>query len=183
MTETSRARSARHRGTAIVRGTAFDRGDIADRDSGMVTVETALALCGFVAVLSLVLAGMAAMLAQIKCTDAAAEAARLVARGETPQAQRIVAEIAPGDAKISISATDDTVTVTVTADPFAGLLPGLNVRAVAVAVREPQPADDPAITTPAPAATPAPTTADPTGTGPTTAAAPSTTQPMTGGNP
>ncbi len=127
-----------------------------DADGGMVTIEAAVALCAFVTVLAIVLAGVSMVLDQIRCTDAAREAARLVARGEQGRAAEAVSQIAAG-ATLSVTSTGDAITVTV-ADPAAGgLLPGVHVHAEAYAVREPD-ADDPSPpTTPA---TTAPTTAD-----------------------
>jgi Flp pilus assembly protein TadG len=114
----------------------------------MVTVETAICLGGVLIVLALVLAGLSALLGQIQCTDAAREAARLVARGQNEQARQIAARIAPSDATVTISVTGDTVAVVVAARPIDGLLPGVSMRAEAYAVREPQPpSDDPAPTT------------------------------------
>lgn len=136
MTGTSRARPARSR-------------DPADR--GMVTVETAICLGGVLIVLALVLAGLSALLGQIECTDAAREAARLVARGETEQARKVAEQIAPSGAAVTIAVTADTVTVTISAHPVGDVLPGVSMHAEAYAVREPQPPDDPTTTTPVPA--------------------------------
>lgn len=111
-----------------------------DRDAGMVTVEAAVALCAFVTMVALALAGFADVLDQIRCTDAAREAARLVARGEQDRAREAVDRIAPRGATLSVATTADTVTVVVATDS-GGLPPGIHVRAEAYAVREPQPAD------------------------------------------
>ena len=113
----------------------------------MVTVETAICLGGVLIVLALVLAGLSALLGQIQCTDAAREAARLVARGETAQARKAAAEIAPSGAAVTITVTADTVTVMVTAHPVGDVLPGVAMHAEAYAVREPQPPDDVPTTT------------------------------------
>lgn len=112
-------------------------GRIRNRDDGMVTVEAAIALCGFVAVLAMVLAGVSAVLDQIRCTDAAREAARLVARGEPDRARDAVSQIAPHDALLTVDTTGDTVTVVVSAAPAGGLLPGVRIRAEAYGVIEP----------------------------------------------
>lgn len=122
MRRTSRARRAR---------------DPADR--GMVTVETAICLGGVLIVLALVLSGLSALLGQLQCTDAAREAARLVARGETEQARQTAARIAPSGSTVTVTVTDDTIEVTVSARPVGDLLPGLTTHAQAYAVREPQP--------------------------------------------
>jgi Flp pilus assembly protein TadG len=105
----------------------------------MVTVETAICLGGVLIVLALVLSGLSALLGQIQCTDAAREAARLVARGEAEQARQVAARIAPSGSTVTITVTGDTVAVTVTARPVGDVLPGLTTHAQAYAVREPQP--------------------------------------------
>ena len=105
-------------------------------------METAICLGGLLIVLALVLAGLSALLGQLQCTDAAREAARLVARGETEQAKQVAARIAPSGSTVTITVTGDTVTVLVTGQPVGGLLPGLTTQAQAYAVREPQPAPD-----------------------------------------
>jgi len=111
-------------------------------DDGMVTVEAAIALCALVTVLAMALAGVAMVLDQIRCTDAAREAARLVARGEQDRAAAAVHQIV-SDGTLAVVSNGDAITVTV-ADPAAGgLLPGVRVHADAYAVREP---DDPPAT-------------------------------------
>jgi len=109
----------------------------APRDAGMVTVEAAVALCAFLTMLAMVLAGAAAMLDQLRCTDAAREAARLAAMGQQDRAAAVVGAIAPEGATLHITLTGDAVTVTVSANPAGGLLPGVHVSAAAYAVREP----------------------------------------------
>ena len=106
-------------------------------DRGAVTVEAALALCSLVAVLALALAGVSAVSAQLRCIDAAREAARLTARGEPEHGQRIAQQLAPGGATVQIAVRGEEVVVEVAADPVGGLLPGVDVRAEAVAMLEP----------------------------------------------
>jgi hypothetical protein len=121
---------------------AHDRGrsgDNANGDGGMVTVEAAIALCAFVTVLAMVLSGISLVLNQIRCTDAAREAARLVARGDGARADSVVAAVAPG-ATLSVTTQGDGITVAVRG-AAAALLPGIHVSADAFAVREPD-ADD-----------------------------------------
>ena len=107
------------------------------RDAGMVTVEAAVALCAFLTMLAMILTGAAAVLDQLRCTDAAREAARLVAMGQQSRATAAVGAIAPQGATLHIAATGDAVTVLVSANPVGGLLPGVEVSAEAYAVREP----------------------------------------------
>jgi Flp pilus assembly protein TadG len=108
-------------------------------DRGSVTVEAALALCSLVVVLALVLAAVSAVAAQLRCIDAAREAARLTARGEPDRAQEMARRIAPRGALVAVTVRGDEVTVEVSANPAAGLLPGIEVGAQAAAALEPGP--------------------------------------------
>ncbi|MQA09159.1 MAG: pilus assembly protein [Pseudonocardiaceae bacterium] len=112
-------------------------GEAPDRDGGAVTVEAAIAVGALVAVLSLVLAGVGAISGQLRCTDAAREAARLVARGEPERARHAVARIAPNGARLQVTTEGDEISVRVLADPVGGLLPGVRLRADAFAIAEP----------------------------------------------
>lgn len=105
-------------------------------DRGSVTVEAAIALSVVVVVLGLCLSGIGCALAQIRCVDAAREAARLVARGDDDRAAAAVASVGPSGASLSVSVDGDTVTATVSASGVGGLLPGIDVRATAVAAME-----------------------------------------------
>ena len=96
-------------------------------------MEAALAVAGLVSVLVLCLAGVGAVAAQIRCVDAAREAARLAARGDGSAIQ-VSQRIAPPGAAIGIHRDGGFVTATVTVG--AGL-PGLTLGAEAVAVVEP----------------------------------------------
>jgi TadE-like protein len=108
-----------------------------DGEGGSATVEAALAVCAVVVVLAMALAGSAAVLAQLRCTDAAREAARLVARGEPEQAEQAARRVAPAGAQIAVRVQGDEVLVHVGAEPGGGILPGLSIRAEAVAILEP----------------------------------------------
>jgi hypothetical protein len=101
-----------------------------------VTVEAAIALSALVVVLTLCLAGVAAMVAQLRVTDAAGEAARLAARGDNDAARSAVAALAPAGSDLHVSG-GDLVTALVAAPPLGALLPGVRLRASAVAAREP----------------------------------------------
>ena len=57
-------------------------------EAGAVTVEAAFAIAALVAVLVLCLAGLTAVAMQVRCIDAAREAARLAARGDDGAATR-----------------------------------------------------------------------------------------------
>jgi Flp pilus assembly protein TadG len=106
-------------------------------DRGAVTVETAIALTAFVMVLALAFGAISAAIDQLRCIDAAREAARLVARGEDVRARTAAAQIAPDDAEIAITVREDTVQVDVRTAPLSGLLPGLRLHGDAYAIAEP----------------------------------------------
>ncbi|MCA1565859.1 MAG: pilus assembly protein [Acidobacteria bacterium] len=114
-------------------------GRVGDRggDRGTVTVEAALALFSLVLVFAMALAGVSAVSAQLRCIDAAREAARLAARGESDSAERVARRLAPGGATVRIELQGEEVVASVSADPVGGLLPGIDVGAEAVALREP----------------------------------------------
>jgi Flp pilus assembly protein TadG len=126
-------------------------------DRGAVTVEAALALCSLVLVLVFVVSAVAAAAAQLRCIDAAREAARLVARGEPERARRAAESIAPDGARVDIRVVGDEVTVEVSSKA-AGRLPGLTVSGRALGVLEPAavratpPGDQPGATSTDPAA-------------------------------
>jgi Flp pilus assembly protein TadG len=113
-----------------------------DRDGGAVTVEAAIALGAFVAVLALALGAISATIDQLRCVDAAREAARLLARGEPDRARAVAAEIAPTSANVAITVHGDTIQVDVRAKPVGGLLPGLQLHGAAYAIAEPGSAED-----------------------------------------
>lgn len=107
-------------------------------ERGAVTVEAALALCSLLAVLALVLAGVSAVAAQLRCVDAAREAARLTARGQRERAEDLARRIAPQGAVVTIRVHGDEILARVSAKPVARLLPGVDVSAEAVSVAEPE---------------------------------------------
>jgi Flp pilus assembly protein TadG len=111
-------------------------GDRTD-DRGAVTVEAALALCSLVTVLALMLAAVSAVAMQLRCVDAAREAARLTARGEQDRAEQLARRIAPRGATVAVTIHGDEILARVSANPVAGLLPGIDVGAEAAAVMEP----------------------------------------------
>jgi hypothetical protein len=105
-------------------------------DSGSVTVEAAIALSVVVVVLAVCMAGIGCAIAQIRCVDAAREAARLAARGDDAQSAAVVASIGPAGAHLSLHTDGDTVTATVTATVAGGLLPAVRLTATAIAATE-----------------------------------------------
>jgi Flp pilus assembly protein TadG len=112
------------------------------KDRGSVTAETALALPVLVVVLALAVWVLAAVGAQLRCVDAAGAAARAAARGESSSAVTALARrLAPADAQVRVADDGEQVAVTVSAQvrPFgpARVLPGVDVDATSVALREP----------------------------------------------
>lgn len=100
------------------------------------TIEAAVGLAVLAVVVAACLAGIACLLAQVRCADAAREAARLAARGDESGAAQAVSALAPAGAHWSIGA-GELVTVTVRAAPVGELLPGVVISASASAAREP----------------------------------------------
>jgi hypothetical protein len=88
-----------------------------------------------VVVLVLCLAGLTAVGMQMRCLDAAREAARLAARGDQHSATETARRIAPGGATVDV-ARDGTFVVA-RVDARSPLLPGVVIAARAVAATEP----------------------------------------------
>lgn len=107
------------------------------RDEGSVTIEAALGLAGLTVVTVLLLAGLTVLTSQLRCTDAAREAARLLARGQPDEAAAAAHEIAPPGADLDIQRTGDAITVKIRAHPAGNLLPAIDLNASAYAVAEP----------------------------------------------
>jgi hypothetical protein len=72
---------------------------------------------------------------QVRCIDAARESARLAARGDDGDAVQAYKGIAPFGAKLDIRREAEFVVATVTARSI--VLPGIDIRASAVAAVEP----------------------------------------------
>ncbi len=99
----------------------------------MVTVEAAVAVCALLVVMGLAAAGITAVIEQLRCTDAAREAARLAARGERQRGEEAVGQIVPG-ATVVFRDEGDVIKVAVRQ---RGPL-GVPLSAEAVAVMEPR---------------------------------------------
>ncbi len=82
------------------------------------------------------LAGIGCVIAQLRCADAAREAARLAGRGDTASAATAVTAIAPSGAVLSLQNQGDLVTATVSVGAVSGLLPGVTITATASAANE-----------------------------------------------
>jgi Flp pilus assembly protein TadG len=106
----------------------------------MVTAETALVLPVLLLVLAAAIAAVVVVGSQLRCVDAAREAARAAARGDAPgQVTSVAARAAPPGATTSTRTSGDLVTVTVTAPvrPLGPVLPQVRVSATATAELEP----------------------------------------------
>lgn len=101
------------------------------------TVEAAIAVGTLVAVLALVLAAMSAAVLQLRCVDAATEAARLGARGDPEGARRAAAQLLPAGAEVVVEMRGSDVVARVRTAPLGTALSGVRVGAEARAVREP----------------------------------------------
>jgi len=126
---------ARSRSAGRARTITTDHGS-ARVDRGSVTVEAALVLAVLMVVVASCLAGIGCVIAQLRCADAAREAARLAGRGDTASAATAVTAIAPSGAVLSLQNQGDLVTATVSVGAVSGLLPGVTITATASAANE-----------------------------------------------
>lgn len=98
-------------------------------------MEAAFAIAALVVVLVLCVAGLTAVSMQVRCIDAAREAARLAARGDDGGAAQAARSIAPFGAQLDLHEDGGLVVATVTSHSI--LLPGITIRAETVAAIEP----------------------------------------------
>jgi hypothetical protein len=87
-----------------------------------------------VVVLALCLAGLSAVSMQVRCVDAAREAARLAARGDDRSATEVAQRIAPREAVVQLRRDGSLVVARVS---VAAEMPGLTIAAEAAAAIEP----------------------------------------------
>jgi predicted ABC-type ATPase len=87
-------------------------------------------------VLVLCLAGVTAVSMQVRCVDAAREAARLAARGDERSALDAARRIAPAGARVQVRRDGEFLEATVVA--HSTLLPSLDIAARAVSAAEPR---------------------------------------------
>lgn len=109
-------------------------------DRGMATAELAVALPAVVLVIVAGMTAVSVLTAQLRCVDAAREAARAAARGESSAVVHSVASRSgPSGSAVTVAGDDRDVVVTVSAESGGGrgILPSFHVRATAVARREP----------------------------------------------
>lgn len=81
------------------------------------------------------LAGLSAMAVQVRCIDAAREAARLAARGDRAAAVAVAQRVGPGGAVVEVRDDGDFIVATVSARSPLWL--GVPITAEAVSAREP----------------------------------------------
>ncbi|WP_246123843.1 TadE family type IV pilus minor pilin [Nocardia bhagyanarayanae] len=98
-------------------------------------MEAAIALGSLVVAVMACLGALLAASTQVRCVDAAREAARLAARGDEPRAVTTARQVAPPNATIVLRTEGAHVVAVVSAR--APLLP-LELRAEAVAALEPE---------------------------------------------
>lgn len=98
-------------------------------------MEAAFALATLAVVLVACLAGVSAMAMQVRCIDAAREAARLAARGDRAVAVDAGRRIGPAGAVVEVRDDGDFVIATVRAQSPLWL--GVPITAEAVSAREP----------------------------------------------
>ena len=82
----------------------------------------------------LCMVGLSAMWMQVRCIDAAREAARLAARGDDGTAMQAAHDVAPLGAHVDLRNDGGFVVATVSTN--AMLVPGFTIRAEATAARE-----------------------------------------------
>lgn len=104
-------------------------------ERGMVTVEAAFAIASIVAAMVMGVIAVVAVAAHVRCIDAAREAARIAAQGDSVTARRVAEQAGPRGAVVTIRIEGDLVIAEVRAD--VPLMAGLDVGAKAVAAVEP----------------------------------------------
>ncbi|WP_347338843.1 TadE family type IV pilus minor pilin [Mycolicibacterium sp. P9-64] len=92
-------------------------------------------MAALVVVLVLCLAGLAAVATQVRCVDAAREAARLAARGDDRGAAEVARAVGPDGAGLEVRRSGGRVIARVVAR--SPLLPGITIAAEGVAAIEP----------------------------------------------
>lgn len=93
-----------------------------------------MALASLAVAMALCLAGLTAVTMQVRCVDAAREAARLAARGDQQNALVVGRRLAPAGAAVSVHHDGGFVVATVRAQ--SSLLPGITIGAEGVSAVE-----------------------------------------------
>ncbi|MFI6167613.1 TadE family type IV pilus minor pilin [Nocardia sp. NPDC051052] len=99
------------------------------------TVEAAIALATLIVAVVLCIGALLAASTQVRCVDAAREAARLSARGDEANAISAARRVAPPASDISVQTEGSHIIARVTT--HTPLLPLLTLHADAIASREP----------------------------------------------
>jgi Flp pilus assembly protein TadG len=113
-----------------------------------VTAEAAVALPALMMLVAFGMGAVEVVGAQLRCVDAAREAARATARAEpVGVARELATRAAPAGSTVVVSSAGDRVTVAVQADVrlLSGLLPDIVVRGAAVGLREPGEPGEPGV--------------------------------------
>lgn len=107
------------------------------RERGSATAELAVSLPALVLMVLVALGAVMAVRTQLLCVDAAREAVRAEARGESGSAAG--RRVAPDGASVILTVDGELIRATVHArvHPVGDLLPGLDISASAVSAREP----------------------------------------------
>jgi Flp pilus assembly protein TadG len=110
-------------------------------DAGMVTAELAAGLPVLVIVLAVAVVSVSVAGAQVRAEDAAAQAARALAREDPDAAQDLLRQLAPKGASLSVrrGAGDVEATVRVVLHPLGGRFGSITISESAVAASEPAP--------------------------------------------
>jgi hypothetical protein len=108
-------------------------------ERAMVTVEAAIAIASIVAAVVIGVVGIVAVAAHVRCIDAAREAARIAAQGDSHRAVEVATQVGPRGGVVSIRTEGDVVVARVRV--AVPLLPMLDVGAQAVAAVEPASVD------------------------------------------
>ncbi len=105
----------------------------------MVTAELAACLPVLVLVLAVALTAVSVVAARVRLQDAAREAARAAARGDSATGRALAARAAPGAGVVITRHGAEVVAVARTVvHPLGGWLPSITLREQAVAAAEPQ---------------------------------------------
>ncbi|WP_272888082.1 TadE family type IV pilus minor pilin [Candidatus Mycolicibacterium alkanivorans] len=94
-----------------------------------------MAIAALVVVVVICASGVTAVAAQVRCVDAAREAARLAARGDEAAAGSVARTVAPPNATVEVRRDGGFVVARVSSR--SALLPGVVISAAAVAAAEP----------------------------------------------
>ena len=107
------------------------------RDRGAYTAELATSMPALVLLFVVGLTAVDVLITKVRCVDAARDAARAVARGESPDS--LSDRYGPSGATVSVTIDGELVRATVrtTTHPFGPHVPGFAVQAGAVAAVEP----------------------------------------------